>query len=308
MIGKQESVPDGSQAPPLYFVMRYFILDVFTKQALKGNPLAVVLDADNLSSDTMLALAREFNLSETTFVLKPTTPEAARRVRIFTPALELPLAGHPVIGTWYLLAAEKMVTTTEGWNTFHQEVLAGILPVEILVERGTVTQVRMTQAKPQYFEEIPPVPIAQALGISTADLDSSLSPQFVSTGMKQLMVPVRSREVLRQVEPAFSDLERLLGAHDSHLAYVFAQETAVYHARSYFAAGSFAVEDPATGSAAGALGAYMYKQRGVTALQISQGIEMGRGATIQVEIAPAGDVVKVGGTAVIVARGEITVA
>src|SRR5262245_2548605 len=168
-------------AQPLYFVMRYFILDVFTKQALKGNPLAVVLDADNLSSDTMLALAREFNLSETTFVLKPTTPEAARRVRIFTPALELPLAGHPVIGTWYLLAAEKMVTTADGWNTFHQEVLAGILPVEIMVERGTVTQVRMTQAKPQYFEEIPPVPIAQALGISTSDLDASLSPRFVST-------------------------------------------------------------------------------------------------------------------------------
>ena len=125
--------------------------------------------------------------------------------------------------------------------------------------------------------------------------------------MKQLMVPVRSREVLRQIKPAFGDLERLLAAHDSHLAYVFTQEGTGYHARSYFAAGSFVVEDPATGSAAGALGAYMYKQRGATTLEISQGIEMGRGATIQVEIAPGGDVVKVGGTAVIVARGELTV-
>src|SRR5262249_12928391 len=148
------------QVRPLYFAMRYFILDVFTSRPLKGNPLAVVLDADGLSSETMLALAREFNLSETTFVLKPSAPKAERAVRVFTPALELPLAGHPVIGTWYLLTAEKMVSTVEGWNTFHQEVLAGILPVEILVERGTVSQVRMTQAKPQYFEEIPGTALA----------------------------------------------------------------------------------------------------------------------------------------------------
>src|SRR6185436_19890171 len=132
--------------------MRYFILDVFTNQPLKGNPLAVVLDADNLSSETMLALAREFNLSETTFVLKPSSSKAERRVRIFTPALELPLAGHPVVGTWYLLASQKMVAVSEGWTTFHQELLAGILPVDVLVEGGRVVQVRMTQATPEYFE------------------------------------------------------------------------------------------------------------------------------------------------------------
>jgi trans-2,3-dihydro-3-hydroxyanthranilate isomerase len=285
--------------------MRYFILDVFTNQLLKGNPLAVVLDADHLSSETMLALAREFNLSETTFVLKPSAPKAERRVRIFTPALELPLAGHPVIGTWYLLAAEKLVATSEGWNTFHQEVLAGILPVEILVEGGNVSQVRMTQARPQYFEEMAGTSLAHALGISASDLDASLATQFVSTGMKQLMVPVRSREVLRKIRPAFTDLERLLAEHDSHLAYVFTQEGGVYYARSYFAAGSFVLEDPATGSAAGALGAYMYKHRGLTTLEISQGIEMGRGATIHVQIAADGSLVKVGGTAAIVARGEL---
>jgi trans-2,3-dihydro-3-hydroxyanthranilate isomerase len=288
--------------------MRYFILDVFTSQPLKGNPLAVVPDADGLANETMLAVAREFNLSETTFIMKPAAAKAARRVRIFTPALELPLAGHPVIGTWYLLAAEKMVTTVEGWNTFNQEVLAGILPVEILVERGMVSQVRMTQAKPQYFEEIAGASLAQALGISSSDLDTSLSPRFVSTGMKQLMVPVRSREVLRRIRPAFSDLERLLSEHDSHLAYVFSEENGIHYARSFFAAGSFVAEDPATGSAAGALGAYLYTQRGLTALQVSQGTEMGRGATIHVEIDPSGDIVKVGGTAVVVARGEFSLA
>jgi trans-2,3-dihydro-3-hydroxyanthranilate isomerase len=286
--------------------MRYFILDVFTSQPLKGNPLAVVFDADDLSSETMLALAREFNLSETTFVLKPSAAKAERRVRIFTPALELPLAGHPVIGTWYLLAAEKMVATVEGWNTFHQEVLAGILPVEILVQRGEVSQVRMTQAQPQYFEKMTDVRVAESLGLSASDLDSSLSPQFVSTGMKQLMFPVRSREVLRKIRPAFTQLEEVLAKHDSHLAYVFSEENGIHYARSYFAAGSFVAEDPATGSAAGALGAYMYKHRGLTALQVSQGIEMGRGATIHVEIASSGELVKVGGTAVVVARGGLS--
>src|SRR5690242_3509830 len=132
--------------------MHYFILDVFTDELFKGNPLAVVLDADGLSSETMQSIAAEFNLSETTFVLKPTSPKAERRVRIFTPALELPLAGHPVVGTWYLLAAEKIVSAREGWTTFQQELRAGILPVDVLVEGGRVMQVRMTQATPEYFE------------------------------------------------------------------------------------------------------------------------------------------------------------
>ena len=121
--------------------MRYFILDVFTEQIFKGNPLAVVLDADDLSSETMQSIAREFNLSETTFVLRPTSPVAERRIRIFTPTLELPLAGHPVIGTWYLLAFEKLVATSEGWNMFHQEILAGILPVGVEVRNGRISQV-----------------------------------------------------------------------------------------------------------------------------------------------------------------------
>ena len=130
--------------------MRYYILDVFTHTRLKGNPLAIVLDADELSPQTMQAIAREFNLSETTFVLKPTAPNAVRRIRIFTPILELPLAGHPVIGTWFLLASKNLVTTANGWNTFHQELLAGVLPVEILKEDNRVSEVWMTQATPQY--------------------------------------------------------------------------------------------------------------------------------------------------------------
>src|SRR5262249_60054450 len=111
--------------------MRYFILDVFTNQLLKGNPLAVVLDADNLSSETMLALAREFNLSETTFVLKPTSPQAERRVRIFTPPLGISLAGHPGIWAWVLLAGGRGGGAPRGGDTLLPVRLAGNLSVPI---------------------------------------------------------------------------------------------------------------------------------------------------------------------------------
>ena len=288
--------------------MRYFILDVFTTELFKGNPLAVVLDADELSSETMQSIAGEFNLSETTFVLKPSSSKAERRVRIFTPALELPLAGHPVVGTWYLLASEKMVKASEGWTTFQQELLAGVLPLEVLVENGRVAQVRMTQATPEYFEIVSDDRLLHALGLTFEDISNTLPAQFVSTGVKQLMLPLRSRESLARVQPSPADLARLLADRDSHLVYAFAEDDGAVYARGFFAAGTLAFEDPATGSAAGGLGAYLWKHRGLsTPFQVRQGIEMGRGATINVEVSADGRIVKVGGSAVIVASGELRV-
>jgi len=286
--------------------MRYYILDVFTEQIFKGNPLAVVLDADGLSGESMQAIAREFNLSETTYVLRPTSPEAERRIRIFTPVLELPLAGHPVIGTWFLLASEKIVATSEGWNTFRQEVLAGILPIEIRVEEGRVREVWMTQATPQYFETIDPSRLLYAIGLTPDDTDAgtSLPAQFVSTAVKQLMLPVKGREALRRIKPNPGELSAILGQHDSHLFYAFTSHEPVY-ARALFCAGSLLFEDPATGSAAGALTAYLWKYRGRSSLSIHQGEEMGRGATIRSRISNDGGTVQVGGIAVIVAMGDI---
>jgi trans-2,3-dihydro-3-hydroxyanthranilate isomerase len=288
--------------------MRYFILDVFTNEMFKGNPLAVVLDADGLSADTMQAIAQEFNLSETTFVLKPSSSKAERRVRIFTPALELPLAGHPVVGTWYLLASQKMVAVSEGWTTFHQELLAGILPVDVLVEGGRVAQVRMTQATPEYFEIVSDDRLLLALGLTFDDISNTLPAQFVSTGVKQLMLPLRSRAALARMQPSPADLGRLLADRDSHLVYAFAEDNGAVYSRGFFSAGTLTFEDAATGSAAGALGAYLWKHRSLAApFQIRQGIEMGRASLINVEVSADGRVVKVGGSAVIVGSGELRI-
>ena len=285
--------------------MRYFILDVFTEKRFKGNPLAVVLDADELSTQDMQAITREFNLSETTFVIRPTSPRAAVRVRIFTPALELPLAGHPVIGTWYLLASEKQIAVSDGWNTFQQEVLAGILPVEIRVAEGHVSEVWMTQGTPQYFETPAVEDVMNALRLKREDMSSSLPVQFVSTtGVKQLIVPLTRREALAGLRPSFDQFSTLLG-HDSHLAYAFVEEDKQVRARAFFYAGNLVLEDPATGSAAGALTAYLWKYRGQSSLAVHQGEEMGRGAVIRTRISDDGLTVKVGGTAVIVASGTI---
>ncbi len=286
--------------------MRYFILDVFTEEIFKGNPLAVVLDADGLSATTMQSIASEFNLSETAFVLKPVSPIAERRLRIFTPQLELPLAGHPVVGTWHLLASEKMVTTSEGWNAYLQEIPAGILPVDILVQNGRVSQVRMTQTVPEYFEVVSDDRILYALGLQFGDVSDALPAQFVSTGTKQLMLPLRSRDALTRIQPIAAELGRLLADRDSHLVYAFVEEDGVFYARGFFAAESKVFEDPATGSAAGGLGAYLWRHRNMSSpFRIQQGFEMGRGANIEVEVSGNGHLVQVGGSAVIVARGNL---
>ena len=287
--------------------MRYYVLDVFTDEMFKGNPLAVVLDADGLSSESMQALAREFNLSETTFVLQPRSRDAERRIRIFTPVLELPLAGHPVIGTWFLLASEKLVTAGEGWNTFRQEVLAGILPVDIRVESGRVSEVWMTQATPQYLEVLDTAELLHAIGLKREDshAEAALPVQFVSTGVKQLMLPLKQREALARIQPNASQLSSILGRYDSHLLYAFAEDQEDIYARAFFSAGPAFFEDPATGSAAGALTAYLWKHRSRSSLRVNQGEEMGRGAIIRSRISDDGKTVQVGGTAVIVAQGEI---
>jgi trans-2,3-dihydro-3-hydroxyanthranilate isomerase len=287
--------------------MRYYIVDVFTHTRLKGNPLAVVLDADELSTPTMQAIAREFNLSETTFVLKPTAAHAERRIRIFTPALELPLAGHPVIGTWFLLASKGFIGTTSGWNTFHQELLAGVLPVEILKEDNRVVEVWMTQATPQFFERPEAQKVLSGLSLDRDDLESSIPAQFVSTGVKQLMLPLRTVDALRKIKPNGNELPEVLAAHDSHLVYAFVEDGNFVNARAIFSAGSMLFEDAATGSAAGALTAYLWKYRQRSGLQIRQGDDIGRSSTIHSRISSDGAIVKVGGTAVIVAEGQLAI-
>jgi len=288
---------------------RFYTLDVFTTTRFQGNPLAVITDGDGLSDDQMLAIAREMNLSETVFVQKPTDDRALARLRIFTTKEELKLAGHPVIGTWFLLAELGVVPAQEGGVHVLQQTGAGILPVEIRFKDGRPQRVTMTQKEAAFKpSRINKKKLAQSLGLMPKDLDPKLEPEFVSTGIFNLMVPLRNRQALAKIQLNMVELARLFGKQGA-LAYCFAlggNSTA-------FARGMMPwelYEDAATGSAAGSLGAYLVKHGKFGAghtLHIAQGVEMGRPSEIEVEVSQNGKKLtpRVSGAAVKVFEGTI---
>src|ERR1700747_418535 len=201
---------------------RYHTLDVFTTTRFAGNPLAVFTDGDELSDDQMLAIAREMNLSETVFVQTHTHEEALARLRIFTTKEELKLAGHPVIGTWYLLAELGVVPAQEGGVHVLQQTGAGVLPVEIRFKDGRPQRVTMTQTEARFRPlKSRNAALAKALGLSLKDLDSALETAYVSTGVFNLMVPLRNRAALGKIRMNMSELRQLIGKHAT-MAYCFA--------------------------------------------------------------------------------------
>src|SRR5260370_11137475 len=285
----------------------FYQLDVFTDKPLAGNPLAVITDGDGLSSPKMQAIAREMNLAETVFVQKPTGNRALARLRIFTTKSELPLAGHPVIGTWFLLAQLGVVPAQEGSVHVLQQTGAGILPVEITFREGRPVRVAMTQKQAEFrAARIDRGALARALGLGPRDLDPSLPIESVSTGIFNLMVPVRRRAVLRKIEPNPPALRRVL-LDSATMAYCFTAE----NSNTAFSRGMLPwemAEDPATGSAARSLGAYLVHQgrlKLATPLEIYQGIEMQRPSRIRVEVlAQHGKLVpRVSGAAVRIMEG-----
>jgi len=285
----------------------FYQLDVFTDKPLAGNPLAVITDGDGLSPRQMQAIAREMNLSETVFVQKPTGNRALARLRIFTTKCELPLAGHPVIGTWFLLAQLGVVPAQEGSVHVLQQTGAGVLPVEITFHEGRPVRVAMTQKHAEFrAARVDRGALARALAISPRDLEPSLPIEYVSTGIFTLLVPLRRRSVLQTMEPNPPALRRVL-RDSGTMAYCFAVE----NRNTVFARGMLPWEigeDPATGSAAGSLGAYLVHQgrlKLATPLEIHQGIEMQRPSRIRVEVlAQHGKLVpRVSGTAVRIMEG-----
>jgi trans-2,3-dihydro-3-hydroxyanthranilate isomerase len=171
---------------------RFYTLDVFTTNRFEGNPLAVFTDGDGFSNDQMQAIAREMNLAETVFVQKPTDDRALARLRIFTTQEELKLAGHPVVGTWFLLAELGVVPAQEGGVHIMQQTNAGVLPVEIRFKDGRPSRVTMTQTEAAFKPcKIKTSALAKALGLSPKDFDSHLDPECVSTGIFNLMVPLK---------------------------------------------------------------------------------------------------------------------
>jgi trans-2,3-dihydro-3-hydroxyanthranilate isomerase len=290
---------------------RYFTLDVFTTTRFEGNPLAVFTDGDGLSDDQMQAIAREMNLSETVFVQKPTEEEALARLRIFTTKEELRLAGHPVIGTWFLLAELGVVPAQEGGVHILQQTGAGILPVEIRFKDGRPRRVTMTQ-KEAIFKpaRLNKKKLASALGLSTEDFHPELQPEFVSTGIFNLMVPLRNRAALGKIAMNMAELSKLQGKNAT-MAYCFA----LGGNGKAFSRGMLPwelYEDAATGSAAGSLGAYLVRNGKLApghTLNILQGHEMGRPSQIEVEVTRSSRklVPRVSGAAVKVLEGTIRV-
>jgi trans-2,3-dihydro-3-hydroxyanthranilate isomerase len=288
---------------------RFYTLDVFTTTRFQGNPLAVITDGDGLSDDQMLAIAREMNLSETVFVQKPTDDRALARLRIFTTKEELKLAGHPVIGTWFLLAELGVVPAQEGGVHVLQQTGAGVLPVEIRFKDGRPQRVTMTQQEAAFKpSKINKKKLAESLGLSLKDLDPKLEPEFVSTGIFNLMVPLRNRRALAKIQLNMAELALLFGEQGA-LAYCFALKGNSSACARGMMPWEF-YEDAATGSAAGSLGAYLVKHGKFDAghtLHIAQGVEMGRPSEIEVEVSQNGKKLtpRVSGAAVKVFEGTI---
>jgi trans-2,3-dihydro-3-hydroxyanthranilate isomerase len=290
---------------------RFHTLDVFTTTRFQGNPLAVFTDGDSLSNDQMQAIAREMNLAETVFVQKPTDERALARLRIFTTREELKLAGHPVVGTWFLLAELGVVPAQEGGVHVMQETGAGVLPVEIRFKDGRPQRVTMTQTeaafRPIKFRK---TALAKSLGLSPKDFDPHLDPECVSTGIFNLMVPLKNRAGLGKISMNMFELRKLLGKNAT-MAYCFASGGN----GKVFSRGMLPweiYEDPATGSAAGSLGAYLVRHGKLApghTLTILQGEEMGRPSHIEVEVTQSGKklVPRVSGAAVKVFEGTIRV-
>ena len=302
-------------------------LDVFTDRALAGNPLAVFPEAEGLSDEEMLKVAREMNLSETVFVLQPRDQTTLRRLRIYTPTREIPFAGHPVVGTWNALAREGIVAPPKGgtgWTRIHHEIGIGVLPVDLEFKDGEIVQVVMTQGAFEIQDELDDrhdqAEIARLIGHDIDALDESLPIQTISTGLPFLAVPMRSLSDLRTCRingHALAEFYRHLGTTG---CLVFTRETievgpARAHARM-FAPDDNIPEDPATGSACGALGGYLIHHHaisvepaeGVSRFVIEQGDFINRPSRISLEVrGSTGNIqeVKVGGPSVVVMRGEL---
>jgi trans-2,3-dihydro-3-hydroxyanthranilate isomerase len=275
-------------------------LDVFTSRSLAGNGLAVVHDADDLDDPTMLAFARETRLSETTFVQRPVATGADYRNRIWTTTGELDFAGHPSLGTAVAVAAAR----GEPSASFVQETRAGLQPIE--VELGAaVARASMLQEPARFGPEPDAETVLDIVGLTMEDAHPELPPQVVSTGVPQIIVPVRAVSSLDRVRPRADALVGLLREHRAVVTYVVAldPEGGRADARSFMEAhGGGVVEDPATGAAAGPLCAYAHARTGATRLEITQGAAMGRPSVLR---CTAGDRVRVEGDTVILVEGTL---
>jgi len=297
--------------------LQYYLVDVFTDRPFGGNPLAVFTDARDLSPSLMQALAKELNLSETTFVFPAKNPAHDYHVRIFTPAVELPIAGHPTIGTAFVLAHEHRIQISEAEKTVLFEEGIGVIPVTLTSKQGHLHSIEMGQPLPTFGSQFPDrETIAQMLSLDLAALDTTLPLEVVSCGVPFLFVAVKDLAAMRDIRFRQDVWERVLRDFEAPHLFVFTREVEVagssVHSRMFAPAMGIA-EDPATGAASGPLGCYLVRHgREVldktTWIISEQGFEMGRPSFIQVTIEHEGKNitgVHVGGQCYFMGEGSI---
>jgi trans-2,3-dihydro-3-hydroxyanthranilate isomerase len=275
---------------------------VFTAVPLAGNGLAVVHDADDLDDATMLAVARETRLSETTFVQAPTADGADYRNRIFTVRAELPFAGHPSLGTAVAVARARGQSRAR----YVQQTHAGLQPVDVTLD-GAHARASMLQGPAATGAEPDTAHVMAAGSLRAQDAHPAWRPQVVSTGVAHVIAPVRDAAVRGRAAPDPSALAQLLGQAGAICVYLAAvdAEAGTAHARSFFLGDAGPLEDPATGSAAGPLLAYVAARSATRALTVRQGAELGRPSTLETSMEARG--VRVGGDVVVLAEGRSVV-
>eukprot|EP01112_Ceratiomyxa_fruticulosa_P022574 TRINITY_DN830_c0_g1_i2.p1 TRINITY_DN830_c0_g1~~TRINITY_DN830_c0_g1_i2.p1 ORF type:complete len:298 (-),score=57.63 TRINITY_DN830_c0_g1_i2:192-1085(-) len=294
-------------------MVKYVTVDVFNDIKFSGNQLAVFPDASTIPSELMLKIAKEFNYSETTFVLPPTDPKHAARVRIFTVFKELPFAGHPLVGTTFTLVKLGLIKLTGDETHIVLEVGVGPIPITIFSKGGNIDFVQLTAAKlPEFGQPVPKVEdIATMLCISREDIlnDGILFPEVLSVGLPFLFVPVRNKEVLKNSRIGKFNNE----GFDFLGVFVFtmldASEEHQVRARMFEATIG---EDPATGSACVTFGGYLgsrsSQENGTLKWTVEQGYEMGRPSLLFVEADKKDGKItalRVGGKSVLVCVGDM---
>jgi trans-2,3-dihydro-3-hydroxyanthranilate isomerase len=274
---------------------RYVVADVFTDRPLAGNQLAVFTDARDIPEELLQPLARELNYSETVFVL-PKEGEGHARIRIFTPTTEIPFAGHPTLGTAFVLAAPLQL------DELRLETGAGLIPVKLEREEGRISFGRMEQPIPTVEAYADEASLLEALGVERSELPV----EVYDNGLRHVYVALPSEEAVATLKPdlgSLAELPAVLGIN------CFAGAGSRWKTRM-FAPGDGVPEDPATGSAAGPLALHLARHGRIEfgeQIEISQGTEIGRPSTLHARVdgsAERVERVEVGGSAVIVARGE----
>lgn len=287
----------------------FHTVDVFTRTRFGGNPLAVVLEADALDDVQMQAVAREFNYSETTFVRRPADPVHAAEVRIFTPTTEVPFAGHPNVGTAYVLAS---LGIGGGAETLVFEEKAGLVRARILRLAGALDSVELTAPQAlQLGRAVDAAAVARCLSLAPGDILSDRHPpRIASVGLPFLVVEIADRAALARARADAAAFGDILPADGADAIYLYCRQRDARDGAADLTARMFAPfdglpEDPATGSATGAACAMLAAIEGTPSRRfaVAQGVDMGRPSLIAVEVAP--DAVRIAGACVPVMSGVL---